>query len=437
MKNKFALLLPLLAVALHAEVKVFRNFTLIDGTGRTPATNSAMIVDNGRISWVGPVSQLKTLSSAQVIDLSGKYVMPGLINLHGHLGMVVGIKQDASYETPENVEKNLKTYASYGVTTVVSMGTDKDFVLQMRDKQRASGRPGETRIYSAGQGFVFKGGYGGLAGVTPEVATPQDITPVIDKLAAEKVDIVKFWMDDHLGTKKKMPHEIGKAIIDDAHKKGLPVAAHIFYLDDAKALVGYGINGLAHSVRDKPVDQALIDSMKRHGTWQMAATLAREAAIFTYAETPPFISDPFFDRGLSPDTIATLKSAAFHQQMIKADPEYEKFHQFLKTAQENLKRLADAGVKYGFGTDSGPPTRFPGYAEHWELELMVQAGLTPMQVLTAATRNGAEFLKARDLGTLEKSKWADLIVLDKNPLDNIRNTRTINAVYIAGNRVDK
>jgi imidazolonepropionase-like amidohydrolase len=435
--KKLALLLSLLAIGLHAETRVFKNFTLIDGTGRAAAPNSAMIVENGRISWVGPVSQLKTPSGAEVTDYSGKFIMPGLINLHGHLGAVIGVKQDASYETPENVEKNLKKYASYGVTTVVSMGTDKDFVLQIRDKQRASGRPGETRIYSAGQGFVFKGGYGGLPGVTPEVATPAEVAPVVDKLAAEKVDIVKFWMDDHLGTKKKMPHEIGKAIIDDAHKKGVPVAAHIFYLDDAKALVDYGINGLAHSVRDKPVDQALIDSMKRHGTWQMAETLTREASIYTYAKTPPFVNDPFFDRGVSPDTIATLKSAAFQQQMIKADPEYEQFHQFLKTAQDNLKRLADAGVKYGFGTDSGPPTRFPGYAEHWELELMVQAGLSPMQVLTAATRNGAEFLKAKDLGTLEKSKWADLIVLDKNPLDNIRNTRTINAVYIAGNRVDK
>lgn len=435
--NKLALLVSFFALGLHAETKVFKNFTLIDGTGHAAAPNSAMIIENGRISWVGPVSQLKTPPGAQVTDYSGKFIMPGLINLHGHLGAVIGVKQDASYETPENVEKNLKKYASYGVTTMVSMGTDKDFVLQMRDKQRASGRPGETRIYSAGQGFVFKGGYGGLAGVTPEVATPAEVQPVIDKLAAEKVDIVKFWMDDHLGTKLKMPHPIGKAIIEDAHRKGLPVAAHIFYLEDAKALVDYGLNGLAHSVRDKPVDQALIDSMKRHGAWQMAATLTREASIYTFVKTPPFISDPFFDRGLSPDTIATLKSAAFHQQMIKADPEYEKFHQFLKTAQENLKRLADAGVKYGFGTDSGPPTRFPGFAEHWELELMVQAGLTPMQVLTAATRSGAEFLKAKDLGTLEKSKWADLIVLDKNPLDNIRNTRAINAVYIAGNRVDR
>ncbi len=435
--NKLALLVSLCAIGLHAETKVFKNFTLIDGTGRAAQPNSAMIIENGRITWVGPASQLKTPSGAEVTDYSGKFIMPGLINLHGHLGAVIGVKQDASYETPDNVEKNLKKYASYGVTTVVSMGTDKDFVLQMRDKQRAAGRPGETRIYSAGQGFVFKGGYGGLPGVTPEVATPAEVQPVIDKLAAEKVDIVKFWMDDHLGTKLKMPHSIGKAIIDDAHKKGLPVACHIFYLADAQAMTDDGVNGLAHSVRDQAVDQKLIDSMKRHGTWQMAATLAREAAIFTFAKTPPFINDPFFDRGVSPDTIATLKSASFHQQMIKADPEYEKFHQFLKTAQENLKRLADAGVKYGFGTDSGPPTRFPGWAEHWELELMVQAGLTPMQVLTAATRNGAEFLKAKDLGTLEKSKWADLIVLDKNPLDNIRNTRTINAVYIAGNRVDK
>ena len=435
--KKLALLVSLFAIGLHAETKVFKNFTLIDGTGRAAAPNSAMIIENGRITWVGPVSQLKAPAGAEVTDYSGKFIMPGLINLHGHLGAVIGVKQDASYETPDNVEKNLKKYASYGVTTVVSMGTDKDFVLQMRDKQRANGRPGETRIYSAGQGFVFKSGYGGLPGVTPEVATPAEVQPVIDKLAGEKVDIVKFWMDDHLGTKKKMPHEIGKAIIDDAHKKGIPVACHIFYLADAQAMTDAGVNGLAHSVRDQPVDQKLIDSMKRHGTWQMAATLAREAAIFTYAKTPPFISDPFFDRGVSPDTIATLKSAAFHEQMIKADPEYEKFHQFLKTAQDNLKKLADAGVKYGFGTDSGPPTRFPGYAEHWELELMVQAGLTPMQVLTAATRNGAEFLKAKDLGTLEKSKWADLMVLDKNPLDNIRNTRTIDAVYIAGNRVDK
>lgn len=433
MKSKFAVLLPLLAMSLSAEVKVLKNFTLIDGTGRAPAPNSAMIIDAGRITWVGPVAQLKAPAGAESVDLAGKFVMPGIINLHGHLGATVDLKQSADNLTEANVEKNLKTYASYGVTTVLSMGTDKDLVLGMRDKQRA-GRPGETRIYSAGQGFIYKGGYGGLAGVNEGVSTPAEVNKQLDALAAKKVDMVKLWMDDHLGEQKKMPYEIGKAIIDGAHKRNLPVSAHIFYLADAKKLVEYGVNGLAHSVRDLPVDQELIDSMKKHGTWQLAGTLSREGTMFVYAKTPPFANDPFFTRGVSPEVVRTLKSPEY-QKAQAADPHFAHYAEFLETAKKNLKRMADAGVKLGFGTDSGPPGRFPGYLEHWEMELMVQAGLTPSQVIQAATKNSAEFLKAKDLGTLEKSKWADLIVLDKNPLDDIKNSRTINAVYIAGNRV--
>jgi imidazolonepropionase-like amidohydrolase len=102
---------------------------------------------------------------------------------------------------------------------------------------------------------------------------------------------------------------------------------------------------------------------------------------------------------------------------------------------ENLKKLSDSGVKIGFGTDSGPPARFQGYFEQWELQLMVESGLTPMQVITDATHNAAEFLGAKDLGTLERGKWADLIVLGKNPLDDIHNTRAIEMVMIAGNKI--
>jgi imidazolonepropionase-like amidohydrolase len=303
----------------------------------------------------------------------------------------------------------------------------------MRDKQRAA-RPGETRIFTAGQGFVYQGGYGGLAGVTGGVATTADVDAEVAKLAAKKVDIIKLWMDDHLGEQKKMPYPIGKAIIDDAHKNNLPAAAHIFYLADAKQLVNYGVNGLAHSVRDKPIDQELIDSMKKHGTWQLAATLSREASMFVYAKTPPFASDPFFTRGVSASVVSTLKNPEY-QKTMAADPHFAHYREFLETAEKNLKKLADSGVKYGFGTDSGPPGRFPGYLEHWEMELMVEAGLTPAQVIQAATKSAAEFLKAKDLGALEKSKWADMIVLGKNPLEDIRNTRSIEAVYIAGNRV--
>jgi hypothetical protein len=207
-----------------------------------------------------------------------------------------------------------------------------------------------------------------------------------------------------------------------------------FYLEDARHLVNYGVDGLAHSVRDKPVDQDLIEAMKRHGTWQMAATLSREASMFSYARTPAFFRDPFFTCCVAPEMIDTLSSPEY-QKKISSDPHFKHYPEYLKTAQENLKKLVDAGVHYGFGTDAGPPARFPGYFEHWELELMIEAGLSPAQAIAGATRNAAEFLGAKELGTLEKSKWADMIVLDRNPLDDIKNTRAIHAVYIAGNRV--
>ena len=313
------------------------------------------------------------------------------------------------------------------------MGTDQDLIFKIRAEQRA-GRPSVTRVYTAGQGLIFKGGYGGLAGVTPGVATPAEADAAVDAQSKKGIDIVKLWLDDHLGAQKKMPYDVAKAIIDGAHKHNLPVAAHIFYLEDAKQLVEYGVNGLAHSVRDKSVDASLIAAMKKHGTWQLAATLTREASMFVYATTPEFVTDPFFVRGVSPEVIQTLKSTSY-QKSIADDPHFDKYRGFFDTAKKNLKAAGRWGVRYGFGTDTGPPGRFPGYFEQWELELMVDSGLTPMQVIVAATGSAAQFLGAKDLGTLEPGRWADLIVLDRNPLQNIKNTRAIHDVYIAGNLV--
>ena len=311
------------------------------GRDGRPRPSTAMIVDNGRVTWVGPAAQLKPPAGAETVDLTGKFVMPGIINLHGHIGNTVDLQQDAKFYTRESIQKNLATYASYGVTTVVSMGTDQDLIFKIRAEQRA-GRPAVTRVYTAGQGMIFKGGYGGLVGVTPGVSTVAEAEAAVEAQAKKGVDIIKLWLDDHLGEQKKMPYDIAKAIIDGAHKRNLPVAAHIFYLEDAKQLVDYGVNGLAHSVRDKSVDASLIAAMKKHGTWQMAPTLTREASMFIYASTPEFVNDPFFVRGVSPAVIQTLKSAQY-QKSITCRPALRQISQFLRDREEKSEGAGRCG----------------------------------------------------------------------------------------------
>ena len=292
-----------------------------------------------------------------------------------------------------------------------------------------------TRVYTAGQGFAYNGGIGGaisFPGVPgPILNSVADVEPAVAEQARKHVDVVKFWTDDNFGKAKRMPYDICKAIIDSAHRHELRAVAHVYYLEDAKRLTDFGVDALVHIVRDQPVDQELIASMKQHNTWQAAATLSRELALSSYAKTPDFISDPFFVRGVTPDVIATLNSAEYQKKMA-ADPNLDKYLQALAIGKKNMKALADGGVKYGMGTDTGVPGRFQGFFDHLELQEMVEAGLTPTQTIVAATRSGAEFLKAKDLGTLQVGKWADLIVLAKSPVDDIKNTRTIMSVYIAG-----
>jgi len=429
-----AFVVLLSAASCLAESILLRNFTLIDGTGKAAVPNAALVITDGRIQYAGAASAAKAPAGATTMDLKGKYVMPGIINLHGHIGNVLGLNSDPKNFTRENTEHNLRIYASYGVTSVISMGSDQELSFQIRQEQR-SGRPTYTRLYTAGRGFTGKGGYptsaAGMKGVPFEVETPAEIKKDVDWLADKKVDLVKIWVDDHFGKERKIPMDLSQTIIEEAHKHGLRVAAHIFYLEDAKGLMERGLDSLAHSIRDKPIDDATIALMKSKGKWQQAATLTREMSAFAYANPPAWLDDPFFARSVTPDVIKTLKTPG--QKAVASDP---RFQAALEMAKKNLKRIVDSGVKLGFGTDTGPPGRFPGYFEHVEMQLMAEAGLTPMQIVQTATRNSAEFLGAKDLGTLESGKWADLIVLSKNPLDDIRNTRSIESVMIAGKKVN-
>jgi imidazolonepropionase-like amidohydrolase len=281
---------------------------------------------------------------------------------------------------------------------------------------------------------VFKGGYGGLAGVNQPVANVAEAEQAVNAQADKGVDVIKLWLDDELGTMPKMPAAMSQAIIDAAHKRNVRVLAHIFYLEDARRLVEQGIDGFVHGVRDRPLDPALVARIKERGTWQVAGTLSREASMFAFGTAAPFLTDPFFTRGVSPGAV-TLLASAERQKTVSSAPNFKKYPAFLETAKANYKMLVDSGVPHGLGTDSGPPGRFPGFFAHWELQLMVDAGLTPRQALAAATRRGAEWLRAADLGTLEATKWADFVVLDADPLADIKNTRRIRSVYIAGQSV--
>jgi imidazolonepropionase-like amidohydrolase len=427
-----------------AESTVLRNVTVIDGTGAAAKPNSAIVMTDGKIAYVGPVSGLKAPADAKVQDLSGKFVMPGIIDSHVHVGMMHDVTQDFKYYTRENVEADLKTYAAYGVTAVQVLGTDKDLIFDLRKEERA-GRPKMARVFTAGQGEVFKGGYGGLLGLNVPVSTPEEARKQVDEQAAKGADIIKLWMDDERKTiPVKMTYEVSRAIIDQAHKHHLRAVAHVFYLADAKELVREGINGFAHMVRDQPVDDALLNMMKAKGVWMVSATLSREMA-YSLA-IMPWLQDPFFTRGATPGTLDALRGPAREKAVVTGPTRfpglpYERkvffdMDRTLFQAVENYEAMVKAGVNTGMGTDSGPNGRYPGFNAHEEMQMeVILAGRTPMEAIKSATSDNARWLGDKTIGSIEQGKWADLVVLEKNPLDDIRNTQMIDQVYVAGNSV--
>ena len=320
--------------------------------------------------------------------------------------------------TRGNLLHQLGLYARYGVTTVFSLGGDDQAGLTLRDEQDLS--LDRTRLFVAGP--VVNG------------ATAEDVEPLVDEIAEMGADIVKIRVDDNLGSTTKMPEEAGRAVIERAHEHGLRVAAHVFYLDDAKKLVEANVDFLAHSVRDTDVAQELIDGMLARAVC-LSPPLMREVSTFVYESRPDFFDDPFFLQATDPNVIAGLEDPV-RQARIQDSESAQGYKAALEVAMRNVKALSDAGVRLAFGTDTGPVGRFQGYFEQLELERMVEAGLTPLQALVSATGDAAGCMEvSEDLGTLAMGNWADFVVLSANPLDDILNTRSIESVWIAGNLV--
>jgi imidazolonepropionase-like amidohydrolase len=407
-----------------------------DGTGSAPIEDGVVVLRGDRIEAVGARSAVSIPAGATLIDARGKTAIPGLINAHGHVGWTRRLVESNQNYTKEHIVEQLQQYARFGVTTVMSLGLDSTPMFEVRAAAQDAPR---AAVLTAGKGFTGKGGYPGtlpqFAGVPYEVDNVEDVKARVQELADQKVDMVKIWVDDHFGRYPKIRPEIAKAIIEEGHRHNLKVVAHIFYLDDAKALVEAGIDGLVHSVRDKPVDDALIQMMKDKGTF-LAATLTREMAMLAYAEPPEFLDDPFLTRLADPEDIKALKDPAWGTK-VKTGPDYPKLKAPLSLAQSNFKKLFDAGVKVALGTDTGPPARFQGYFEHVEIAMMADLGLTPAQALQVATLNAAEVLGiGQETGSLEKGKRADVLLLDADPAENILNTRKIHRIWAAGREVN-
>jgi imidazolonepropionase-like amidohydrolase len=395
----------------------FTGATIIDGSGAAPIDDGTLIIQGGRVVAVGPSEAVNVPDRARIVDLSGKTIIPGLINAHGHVGNTKGI--EGGHYSRENVIDNLQIYARYGITTVISLGDDQAAAVPLRqvNDTTASGR---ARLFIAGA--VITGN------------TPEEAFEIIDSNHHMGVDFMKIRVDDNLGTGKKMSEKVYRAVIHRSHELGYRIATHMYYLEDARKLLQAGSDMIAHSVRDLPVDDAFIHLIKKRNV-PYCATLTREVSTFVYGDTAEFFADPFFTREYDEATIEPLKDPG-RQLQVKNNRNGRIYHQQLPQAMANLKTLSDHGVPIVFGTDSGVPTRFMGYFEHMEMEMMEEAGLTPMQILVSATKNAAEYMGLKDLGTLSAGHWADFIILEANPLTDIRNVRRMSAVYIGGEEIN-
>ena len=415
----------------NARAVIFEGARLIAGDGRV-IERSAFVVDNGRFARVGRQGAIEAAANATRVDLTGKTVMPALVDVHTHLGYRKGATFAAENFTREIVLDELNRFAYYGVAAVASAGTDRgDLTLQLRNEPHA--------------GALVRTAWRGLAppdaGPNPPmrdapygISTDEEARRDVRELAAKRVDFVKIWVDDRNGTVPKLSPVLYRAIIDEAHTHNLRVFAHIATLADTKDLLRSGIDGFLHVVRDRAVDDELLTLLKARPQIFFTLTLFGPS-LTTYGAAPAWLDEPAMSGGVSPEAVAPLKAAMAARTPAAIETAREEFQRLGR----NVAALSAAGVPLALGTDVGGASAggMFGWTEHVELEQMVAAGLTPAQAITAATQTAAGILRLADLGTIAPGKSASFLVLDANPLERIANTRRIARVYLRGIEVPR
>jgi len=376
---------------------VFEGARVIVGDGRV--IDSASIVMQGdRLTQVGPAATVKAPAGATRVSLAGKTVMPAIVDTHVHTSTT-----DAALVT------DLQQRAKFGIGAALSMGLDgTDVAFAQRDKTV----PTLARLFTAGRGITAP--EKGRTEVPYWITTPDEGRQAVRELAAKRVDLVKIWVDDRDGKFPKLTPPLYSAVIDEAHKNQLRVAAHIFSLDDAKGLLKAGIDAFAHGIRDRDLDDEALALFKARPNVVLIPNMPDRGVAVDYS----------WLRGQIPDGQL--------QKIQGGSTDRPQAQQAFGIQARNLAKLAAAGVTIAVGTDGNTP-----WAPHVEMADMVASGMTPAQVIVAATRNGAAFVRLANTGTIEAGKVADFIVLDANPLDDITNTRKIATVYLRGTAVSR
>ena len=374
---------------------VFEGARVIVGDGRV-IDNASIVVADGKIAQVGRT--VKAPAGANRVNLAGKTVMPTIVDTHVHTS-----------QTRDALTQDLQRRAYYGVSAAMSLGQDSEAAPF---EIKANPIPGAARFFSAGRGITAP--EPGRTMAPYWITTAAEGRKAVQEQAARKVDIIKIWVDDRDGKYMKLTPELYGAVIDEAHKNKLRVTAHLFTLEDAKGLWKAGIDAFAHGVRDRDIDEEFLSMVKKRPAFVLVPNLP--------------------DRGVKTD-LSWLKASLDPGELQKLEagntdrPDAQKA---FGIQARNLAKMSAAGVKVAVGSDGNT-----AWAPHAEMADMVAAGMTPAQVIIAATRNGAQFLRMNDSGTIEVGKSADLLVLDANPIDDITNTRKISAVYLRGVAVNR
>ena len=416
------------------------NGTVITVDGRNTVAQ-AIAIGDGTIVAVGTSEEIRARAGAgaRVIDLAGKSVMPTLISTHVHPGFQKGVTYVAANYGRDTVMNDLNRALYFGISVVLSQGIERGDVLYRIRADQAAGTLGGAKLLVAGRGIGAPNagpGAAAYAGIAYEITTEAEARRAVEELAARDVDVVKVWVDDRNGRAPQLSSVLYGAVIDAAHERDLRVNAHVFYHADAEGLVAAGIDGLVHLVRDVEMSDALIAEIVERNVYVNPNLSNPRRA--TQVGTPPWLTpdDPMFKllrESVAPDAIAKIE-AAFRQRDPQAAADAGERYAIL---ERSLAKLSAAGAHVVLGADTGVEDHLFGVAEHLELQAMVDAGMTPAQVLVAATSRSAEVLHLDDRGSLVPGKRADLLVLDASPLDDIVNTRRISGTFINGVEIDR